>query len=123
MSIRVIIVDDVAEYRFLVRLALEEDADIHVVGEADDGNAGVRLAEELRPDVVVLDLAMPAQDGLEALPRLRELLPEACLLVLSAFQASRMESVALAAGADAYVEKGVPLTEVRERIRACRAAA
>jgi DNA-binding NarL/FixJ family response regulator len=123
VSIRALLVDDVAEYRFLVRLVLEEDPSIHIVGEAADGAAGVRLAEALRPDAVLLDLAMPAQDGLEALPRLRELLPGACLLVLSAFQASRMEATALAAGADAYIEKGTPLADVRERLLACRTAA
>lgn len=122
MNTRVLLCDDVAEYRMLVRLTLEDDPEIHVVGEAADGLEACRLTETLRPDVVLLDLSMPELDGLECIPRMRAAVPEACLLVLSGFQAERMAGPVTEAGADGYIEKGVTLPILRERILACRRA-
>ena len=70
--IRVLICDDVAMLRELLRYELEEDDDVVVVGEADNGLDGVRLVEELGPDVVVLDLAMPVIDGLRLAKEIRK---------------------------------------------------
>jgi DNA-binding NarL/FixJ family response regulator len=74
------------------------------------------------PDVVLLDLAMPELDGLECIPRMRAAVPDACILVLSGFQAARMAGPVMATGADGYLEKGVTLSVVRERILAGRDA-
>ena len=122
MITRVLLCDDVAEYRLLVRLALEEDPQIHVIGEAADGLEACRLVERLVPDVVLLDLAMPELDGLECIPRMRAAAPDACIIVLSGFQAERMAGPVMATGADGYLEKGVTLSVVRERILAGRTA-
>jgi DNA-binding NarL/FixJ family response regulator len=80
-----------------------------VVGEAADGEQAVALARSLQPDLIVLDLAMPGMDGLQVATALREQQPQTAILVVSAFEAERLEAAALAAGADRYVEKGAGL--------------
>jgi DNA-binding NarL/FixJ family response regulator len=122
-SIRVLLCDDVAAFRALVRYSLEDVEDIEVVGEAADGNEGVRAAADLHPDVVLLDLAMPDCDGLEAIPALRKRVPEAAIVALSGFTAERMAQPVLACGASAYLEKGAEITEIVSTIRQVSAAA
>jgi CheY-like chemotaxis protein len=115
---RVLLVDDARDIRVLLRRVLNADGSYEVVGEAVDGQAAIALADQLEPDVVVLDLAMPVMDGLEALPILRHKLPNAKIVVLSGFDGARMKQPALMAGADAYVEKGKSLFGVLETIGA-----
>ena len=115
--IRVLICDDVALLRELLRYELEEDDGVVVVGEADNGVDSVRLADELRPDVVVLDLAMPGIDGLEALTLMCAREQPPVVIVHSGFEASMMRDRVLALGAAAYVEKGSNLGDVRDAIR------
>lgn len=105
---RVVICDDVAVLRALVRAEIEEDPLLRVVGEAGDGRSAVLEVERARPDVVLLDLSMPDLDGLEAIPRMRELSPHSGIVVFSGFAAGRMSAAALEAGADHYLEKGEP---------------
>jgi DNA-binding NarL/FixJ family response regulator len=115
--IRVLLCDDVAMLRELLRYELEGDDDVVVVGEADNGLDGVRLVEELEPDVVVLDLAMPGIDGLEALTLMRAVAQPPQVLVHSGFDASTMRDRVIALGAARYLEKGGNLREVREAVR------
>jgi DNA-binding NarL/FixJ family response regulator len=115
--IRVLVCDDVAMLRELIRYELEEDEEVVVVGEADNGVDSVRLADELKPDVVILDLAMPDMDGLEALTLMRELPSPPTVLVHSGFDAATMRDRVLALGAARYLEKGGNLREVREAVR------
>jgi DNA-binding NarL/FixJ family response regulator len=115
--IRVLICDDVAMLRELLRYELEEDDDVVVVGEADNGLDGVRLVEELAPDVVVLDLAMPGIDGLEAITLMRAVAKPPAILVHSGFDAATMRDRVLALGASRYLEKGGNLREVRDAVR------
>jgi PAS domain S-box-containing protein len=103
---RVLLVDDARDIRVLLRRVFNQDGSYEVVGEAVDGQSAIVLADELAPDVVVLDLAMPVMDGLEALPIIRRTLPDAKIVVLSGFDGARMRQPALMAGADAYIEKG-----------------
>lgn len=107
-SVRILLADDAADFRLLLRLTLRTCEGATVVGEAEDGAAAVRLAKELRPDVVLLDLAMPVMDGLQAIPEILASSPDVRIVVLSGFDEDRMRSVALGAGAHAYVEKGAP---------------
>src|SRR4051794_39232521 len=115
--IRVLVCDDVAMLRELIRYELEEDEGVVVVGEAENGLDSVRLAEELRPDVVVLDLAMPGIDGLEAITLMRAVPQPPVILVHSGFDAETMRERVLALGAARYLEKGGNLREVRDAVR------
>jgi DNA-binding NarL/FixJ family response regulator len=103
---RVLIADDVIDLRTLMRMALELAGDFEVVAEAGDGAQAITQAEFHQPDLVLLDLSMPVLDGLEALPRIRAVAPDAHVVVLSGFEASRMRDRVLEGGAVAYLEKG-----------------
>ena len=113
---RVLLVDDTPEIRMLVRRALERGGNLEVVAEAGDGAEGVDAARAHRPDVVLLDIAMPVMDGLEALPLIREALPDATVIMLSGFGAEQMVTKALASGADGYIQKGQPMRELVGRV-------
>ncbi len=114
---RTIVVDDTPDIRELLSLVLVRAPDFDVVGEAANGRMALAVAERERPQVVLLDLAMPIMDGLEALPRLRDLLPEATIVVLSGFGSGAMAKQAFRAGADAYLEKGTPVRRILDRVR------
>ena len=116
-KIRVFLVDDVRELRLLVRLTLEEDPGIEVVGEASDGQAGVEGVAATQPDVVLLDLSMPDMDGLEALPLMRQRAPAARLVVLSGHEAGRVSLEALDQGATRYIDKADDLESIRTVVR------
>jgi DNA-binding NarL/FixJ family response regulator len=103
---RVFLCDDESHYRSLVRVVLTS-ADDHyeVVGEASDGRECIALAPPLHPDLLLLDLNMPGMGGLEALPQLRALLPEAKIIALTTAWAEPWERRFLEAGGDAFIEK------------------
>ena len=109
---RVLIADDSDDVRLLVRMKLEMHGVADVVGEAENGLVAVEMATILQPDLVLLDLAMPRMDGLEALPLIRGAAPQTRVVVLSGFDENTMASKALAAGAVRYVEKGVALADL-----------
>ena len=113
-AVRVFLVDDVVELRTLIRLVLEEDPRIEVVGEASNGREGVELVSGAEPDVVLLDLSMPDMDGLEAIPLIREQAPGARLVVLSGHEAGRVSLEALDQGATRYVNKSSDLDTIKE---------
>jgi DNA-binding NarL/FixJ family response regulator len=106
MGCRVFIADDVEAIRNLWRLILEEDPAIEVVGEAADGKAAIGGVEATRPDVLLLDLSMPEQDGFEVIPVVRSRAPLTAIVVASGFAESRMAQAAFELGAVAYFEKG-----------------
>lgn len=106
LMLRVLVVDDTPDIRFLLRFTLERDGIFEVVDEAGDGAEAIRLAAHHQPDVVLLDLAMPKMDGLEALPHIRVQSPESKIVVLSGFNAGQMSAQALSLGAASYMEKG-----------------
>jgi DNA-binding NarL/FixJ family response regulator len=114
--VTVFLCDDVPELRALVRQAWEHDPAIHVIGDAGDAATAIGQIAALRPQVVLLDLSMPAMDGLEALPRVKAAAPDTAVIVFSGFSAARLEQVALASGADRYVEKGTPLKSLRHTV-------
>lgn len=114
---RVVVVDDTPDLRELLCLALMRSGDFTVVAEAGNGREAIEVVRRVRPDLVLLDLAMPVMDGLEALPVIRELCPDAKIVVLSGFGASAMAQRALATGADSYLQKGTPLAVVLDHIR------
>ena len=115
--LRVVVVDDTPDLRDLMRLAFERSGDFVMVGEAGDGSSGVEVVTRTRPDVVLLDIAMPVMDGLEALPSMRAACPGATIVMLSGFGATEMTGRALERGADGYIQKGQPLSAVLSQVR------
>ncbi|MBL1115804.1 response regulator transcription factor [Streptomyces sp. 110] len=115
--IRVLLVDDHQVVRRGLRTFLEVQDDIEVVGEASDGEEGVARAEELRPDVVLMDVKMPGLDGIEALRTLRDLDNPARVLVVTSFTEKRTVVPALRAGAAGYVYKDVDPEALARAIR------
>lgn len=104
--LRVVLADDTAEYRLLLRIILEQDGRFEIAAEAADGAEAVRVTTVERPDVLILDLAMPVMDGLQAIPEVLSGSPETAIVVLSGFARGQLDRAALASGASAYVEKG-----------------
>ena len=119
--IRVLLVDDHQVVRRGLRTFLEVQDDIEVVGEAGDGAQGVALAEELRPDVVLMDVKMPGTDGIEALRLLKEAGNPARVLVVTSFTEHRTVVPALRAGAAGYVYKDVDPEALAGAIRSVHA--
>ena len=112
VSIRVLVVDDVPDLRRIFRLILEEDGRFEVVGEAGDGEEAVRLAKDLQPDVVVLDIAMPRMDGIDAIPLLHEAAQGVRIMVLSGFENRRLAERAIASCATAFLTKGTLASQI-----------
>lgn len=116
-KIRVVIADDHEMLREGLRSLLAEQGDISVVGEAADGASAIERVAELRPDVVLLDYAMPEMDGLEALPHIREKSPDTRVLILSASFDEGLFIRAVAAGARGYILKTARGGELAKAIR------
>jgi DNA-binding NarL/FixJ family response regulator len=116
----VLVVDDAANLRELLTLLLESEDDFEVVGTASDGAKAIDVAEQLKPDIVLLDLAMPVLDGMAALPKLRSLLPDASIVIFSGFDQGALVEEALKIGADAYLEKGASVTSLVSMLRELR---
>jgi DNA-binding NarL/FixJ family response regulator len=116
--ISVLIVDDIPEWRELIGLGMQEDPGFDVVGEAGDGRTAIDRIAEVQPAAVLLDLSMPDMDGFQAIPEIRAAHPDLAIIVLSGFAVDRMGDPVLERGADAYVEKGTPIQELRETTRA-----
>jgi DNA-binding NarL/FixJ family response regulator len=122
-EIRVLLCDDAPAFRALIRYTLDDDPDLVVVGEAGDGEAGLRAVAELRPDVVLLDISMPNLQGLDAIEAMRERSPASRVVALSGYTAEEMRDTAIARGAHAYLEKGTGAATIRDAIRTAAAAA
>ena len=116
-KISVLLVDDHALVRRGFRRILEDERDIAVVGEAGDGLEAVRLADELHPQVVVMDCAMPGMNGLEATRKILGKHPEAMVLMLSMHPEETLVRQALDAGARGYVLKNAVDLELSTAIR------
>lgn len=118
-SIRILVVDDQALVRSGLRLILETETDITVIGEAGDGKEGVESARRMRPDVVLMDIRMPVMDGIEATRRLIEagLDPEPRVLILTTFDLDEYVYAAIRAGASGFLLKDAPPDDLIHAIR------
>jgi len=120
-AIRVLLVDDHQVVRRGLRTFLEVQGDIEVVGEAGDGDEGVAQAQELLPDVILMDVKMPGTDGIEALRLLRAAGNKARVLIVTSFTEQRTVVPALRAGAAGYVYKDIDPVALADAIRSVHA--
>lgn len=119
MAIRLLLVDDDRGFRATLRQLLEQRADVEVLGEAGNGEEAVQLANDLHPDVVLMDLAMPRMNGVEATRQLKTRRPDLAVIILTVHDEDVYRRTALAAGAAAFLEKkmlGVDLWPTLVRI-------
>ena len=115
--IRVLVVDDHTVVRSGLAAFFALVDDIDVVGEASDGSQGVAAARRLRPDVVLMDLLMPTMDGVTAIGRIKEELPETEIVAMTSFIEEEQVTAALAAGASGYLLKDAEADEVAQAVR------
>ena len=117
-KIKVLIADDHAVVREGTRRILEQEPDMQVVGEAGDGEEAVNLATNLKPDVAIVDIAMPKLDGIEATKRIKAAWPSINVLILSAYDDDQFIFSLLEAGAAGYLLKSIRSRELIDAIRA-----
>ncbi|MBI2940385.1 MAG: response regulator transcription factor [Chloroflexi bacterium] len=116
-KIRILLADDHAIVRAGLRLLLESQPDLEVVGEAADGRETVQRVRELHPDVVVMDIAMPDLNGLEATRRIKQDDPQVQILALTMHENERYFFQMIHAGASGYVVKGAPPSDFLQAVR------
>ena len=116
--IRILLAEDHVVVRQGTRQLLEREQDLEVVGEAGDGEEAVRLASQLKPDVIIMDVAMPKLSGIEATKRIKALLPLTIVLVLTGYDYDEYIFSLLEAGAAAYLLKDVSGDELISAVRA-----
>jgi NarL family two-component system response regulator LiaR len=114
---KVLVVEDQSVVREGVVAILSLQDDMEVVGEAVDGLVAVEMARKTRPDVILLDMVMPRQDGLTTIPQLKELVPDARILVLTSFAESNRVYQAIKSGALGYMLKDTTRTQLLQAIR------
>jgi DNA-binding NarL/FixJ family response regulator len=110
MNLRILIVDDSAAVRRLIREEIDAHTGWAVYGEAENGQQAIEKAEELKPDLIVLDLSMPVMNGLQAAPTLRKLLPSTPIVMFTSFKTNHLRDQALKAGVTVMIEKSNSLT-------------
>jgi DNA-binding NarL/FixJ family response regulator len=121
MPVTILLADDHAVVRDGLRALIDDGHDLRVVGVAGNGREAVAEAQRLHPDIVIMDIAMPELDGVEATRRIREKCPDTRVLMLSMYLSAEHIHRALQAGAQGYVLKESAGDEVVEAIRALRA--
>ncbi len=111
-----LVIDDTESARQLIGLGLSFEDDFEVVAEAEDAASGVEVARRLQPDLVILDVEMPGQSGLEVLAQMRSVVPSSVILLYSAHQADVLDA-ARSNGADVVAEKGQSVSSLASTLR------
>ena len=115
--IRILLAEDHVVVRQGTRQLLERESDLEVIGEAGDGEEAVRLASQLKPDVIIMDVAMPKLNGVEATKRIKALLPSTIVLVLTGYDYDEYIFSLLEAGAAGYLLKDISGDELINAVR------
>jgi len=118
MTIRILLVDDHVVVRQGTRQLLEREPDLEVIAEASDGEEAIKLATQLKPDVVIMDVAMPGTNGIEATRQIKSILPPVAVLILTGYDYDEYIFSLLEAGAAGYLLKSVSGDELVNAIRA-----
>ena len=121
MTVRVVLVDDQALFRAGIRMVIDSQPDLEVVGEAGDGQEGLRVIRAVRPDVVLMDIRMPVMDGTEATRMIAELGIDTKVLVLTTFDLDEYVFAALRNGASGFLLKDALPDELLGAIRSVAA--
>ena len=114
---KVLLADGSPAFRTFIRQILEVAWDVNVAGQASDAEEVVRLAQQLKPDVVLMDIDLPGLDGLEATRRIKASLPGTKVIMLSAVDGETYRNTAAKHGADGFLPKSAPLSEILSVIR------
>ncbi|MGW2156597.1 response regulator [Nonomuraea sp. NPDC001699] len=117
MTIRLLIADDEALLRMAFRMILDAEPDLHVAGEATDGDQATRLARHLRPDVILMDVRMPGLDGIQATRQIARDCPTSRVLILTTFDLDEYAFAGLKAGAAGFLPKNTPPADLLSAIR------
>ena len=117
-SVRVVVVEDHEQFRHFICSTLEKAPELQVVGIVSDGLAAIQKAEELRPDLILLDIGLPKLNGIEAARRIRGLSPETKILFVSQESSADMVREALGTGASGYIVKTDAGRELLEGVNA-----
>lgn len=109
-----VIVDDAVDLRKVLVLALQRDPRLTILADVGDGEQALEAVERHRPHVVLMDVAMPVKDGITATRELKSLYPDIAVVIFTGYGDDRVAAEAADAGADVFVEKNRPLTEVAD---------
>jgi DNA-binding NarL/FixJ family response regulator len=117
-SIRILIVDDLPGMRKIIRTYIEEETDFCVCGEAIDGLDAIDKAQNLKPDLIILDASMPRMNGIEAAPKLKKLLPQTPIILFTFHEGMMRGFDAVEVGVDAVVTKANGMFPLKESVQA-----
>ncbi len=120
-KIRIVVADDHAVVRQGICYLLGREPDLEVVGEAGDGETAIKIIDQLRPDVAVIDIAMPKLNGIEVTRQVKPRCPSMAVLILTAYDDDEYIAALLEAGAAGYLLKGADSRQVVEAVRAVHA--
>lgn len=118
IAVRVLVVEDFAPYRRFICSTLANLAGLQVIGEVSDGLEAVQKAQELQPDLILLDIGLPTLNGIEAARRIRQLAPKSKIIFVSQESTADVVQVALSLGASGYVVKGKAAADLRAAVEA-----
>lgn len=121
MSVRLVIVDDAVQLRTLLKIAFKRDARLEVVADVGDGQQGIDAVGAHLPDVVLMDVSMPVMDGVTATRAIKADFPALPIVIFTGYDDAGVAAEAKLAGADAFLDKTVPLPEVADTLVALAA--
>ena len=114
---KILIVDDDMRLRQFVRELFSPEEDLQIIGEAVDGQEAIHKAQELQPDLVLMDITMPRMNGLDVTRQLKKILPELVIIILTIHDMDEYRKAAIASGASAYVLKKAMMAELLPAVR------